>query len=196
LKLVTHPKGAIVIQVIPLRIHQETSADKEAYLNAKGVKFEKVLKSSAPNRDMSKDETNKQEYFHYLIQLADSDIAEFPLTPLTESDMRASAQTFQEKAEAIFPLIEGESLIESQIGSYGNRIYVKQATNLSTVYFSDPSMVIGPEAIEPTGSSVAATGERGSPGKGGKNNCANWHGNIKDFAKALRHRYFRRIPGV
>jgi hypothetical protein len=134
-----------MIQIVPLNIQKETPSGKEEYLKARCAKFEKVLKAGAPDRDTSQDERVKQEYIERLLMLAEGGTADFTLVPLEDSTASASAQSFKEKVDATFPLIDGETLIEEQIGRIGNRIYVKQATNLSTFCFTDTSFELGEE---------------------------------------------------
>jgi molybdopterin converting factor small subunit len=147
-----------MIQIVPLQIRKETSSDKEGYLIARCSKFEKVLKASAPNRDTTQDESKKQGYLQHLLLLAEGGIADFPLTPLEDSVALASSQSFKEKVEAVFPLIDGETLIEEQIGRAGNHINVKQVTNLSTLCLTDTSVTIAPEETEAVESSAPTVG--------------------------------------
>lgn len=151
-----------MIQVVPLQIHKETSSEKEAYLQARGSKFERMLRAAAPDRDASQDERNKQAYLRHLRLLAESGIAGFSLVALEDSAALASAQSFKEKVDAIFPLIDGETLIEEQVGEAANRIYVKQVTNLSTICFTDPSLALAPEvagAAEPPAPAAGAVAD-------------------------------------
>lgn len=147
-----------MIQVVPLQIQKKTSSEKEAYLKARGSKFEKVLKAAATDRDANQNERSKEELIRHLRLLAESGIADFSLTPLEGTADLASAQSFKEKVDAMFPLIDGETLIEEQIGRVASRIYVKQVTNLSTLCFTDPSMAIAPDAAQAVQPSASAAG--------------------------------------
>jgi len=141
-----------MIQVVPLRIHKETSSDRDAYLKAKGSKFERVIKAGAPNRDAANDERSKREILRHLVLLAEAGVADFPLSPVEDPALMAKAQALKAEVDATFPMIEGETLMEEQVGLVGNKIYVKQVSNLATLYFTDATM-----ALDPQGPAVAVS---------------------------------------
>lgn len=147
-----------MMQIVPLKIQKETSSEKEDYLKTRCSKFEKALKVGAPDRDASQDESKKQECLRHLLLLAEGRLADFSLTSPEDSDALANAQSLKEKVDAVFPLVDGEALIEEQTGQAGNTIYVKQVTNLSTIYFTDDSPVSVPEGVGAAESPVPAAG--------------------------------------
>lgn len=131
-----------MIHIIPLQIHQAGPLSQEDYLLAKCAKFENVLKAGSPARDVGQDEEKKKAYLQHLQQFIAGQSSEFPLTPLADAETQATAGALKEKVAGVFPLIEGETLLEEQAGWMGNVLYLKQLTNLATLCFTDDSLPV------------------------------------------------------
>ena len=153
-----------MIIVITTHISSDDELGKKAYIEAKHEKFESILKAGYPDRDKSEDTQKRHDYIEQQYQIAISDCPEIvlydlsyiklPLVNGVDSQDRdgivARAHAFKEKVNDTFPLITGENLLEDVLGFAGNQIFVKQMTNLATLYFTDETMVIdkaGPEPV-------------------------------------------------
>lgn len=130
-----------MIHIIPVQIHQEGQSGKEDYLLAKCAKFEKALKAGSPERDAGQDEEKKKRYLQHLLQFIDAPGAQMSLTPLADAQAQAAARTLKEKVDSVFPLIEGETLLQESSGHMGSALYWKQATNLATLCFTDEALL-------------------------------------------------------
>ena len=145
-----------MITVLTTNILAEDELGKKAYIEAKHDKFERVLKAGNPDRDKSKDSEIRSAYIEHQYLIATSNIPEISVydiayitTPFdTDVDtpdrngLLVRAQSFKQLVDATFPLIQGESPIDEVLGFAGKQIYVKQVTNLATLYFTDESVVI------------------------------------------------------
>lgn len=139
-----------MIHIIPVQIHKDGQSGKEDYLLAKCAKFEKALKAGAPERDAGQDDEKKKRYLQHLLQFIDAPGAEISLTPVADAEAQATIRTLKEKVDSVFPLIEGETLLQESSGRMGRALYWKQVTNLATLCFTDDSLLAACEETAAT----------------------------------------------